>query len=129
MRYSDSATRMNMPKLKIVGIGIDLVDIEAFRRARFKKRVADYFLTKEERVGLPKGRAMTQFLASRFAAKEAVIKAFPGTLSPLEFSIKKQGPKPQIVFYRAYNNKKYFVQISIAHTANAAAAVAIILAL
>ena len=110
----------------VVGIGIDIVEVEDMRNARFKKRVAEYFLTKKEISQMPQGRTMVQFLASRFALKEAVIKAFPGTLSPFEFSIVKKGRKPKILFHSAHHNKSYGVYTSITHTATTAAAIAVI---
>ncbi|MEF3306729.1 holo-ACP synthase [Paenibacillus sp. GYB003] len=64
----------------IAGVGIDLLDIERVRRlleqphgARFVERV----LTPEEReLAGRRGRArLAEFVAGRFAAKEAVVKA------------------------------------------------------
>lgn len=110
----------------IVGIGIDVVELEDMRNARFKKRIAEYFLTKREMDVMPRGPRLAQFLASRFALKEALIKAFPGKISPLDFEITKKGRRPHIVFVSATRNKKYSAIVSITHTEHVAAAVAIV---
>ena len=54
----------------IVGIGVDAVDVERFRRALERTpRLADRLFTERERT------LSVQSLAARFAAKEAFIKA------------------------------------------------------
>lgn len=111
---------------QIAGIGIDIVETADMRNARFKKRVAEYFLTKREMRAIPREPRLAQFLASRFALKEAVIKAYPGKLSPLDFEIIKNGCRPHIVFLSTQRNKKYSVFVSLAHTMHSTAAVAII---
>lgn len=110
----------------IVGVGIDMVEISEIKQARFKKRVAEYFLTKKEMTEIPSGRMAPRYLASRFAAKEAIIKAFPGKLLPHQFIIEKEGGKPLAVFSSPTQNKKYAIFISITHTATTAGAVAVI---
>ncbi|MDN4076127.1 holo-ACP synthase [Fictibacillus terranigra] len=62
----------------IIGTGIDIVEIERIgkacqKQARFPRRI----LTENElkTFGLLKGRRQTEFLAGRFAAKEAYAKA------------------------------------------------------
>jgi holo-[acyl-carrier-protein] synthase len=109
-----------------IGIGLDLVNIGDVRAARFKKRLAEYFLTKEEIQKVPAGSKEAQYLASRFALKEAVIKAFPEKLSPFEFRIEKKGSKPTVVFVDSERNKAYEVVASLTHTAEIAAAVALV---
>src|SRR3989344_6969838 len=106
-----------MPKyVSIVGVGIDVVELEDMYKARFKKRVAEYFLTKKEIHTMPRGARRTQFLASRFALKEAVIKAFPEKLSPLDFEISKKKNRPYVVFVSSRRNNKYSVFVSLTHT-------------
>lgn len=112
----------------ISGIGIDIVELEDMRKARFKKRVAEYFLTKKELRMMPPKPRLAQFLASRFALKEAVIKAFPEKLSPFDFEIIKKGSRPHIVFVSAQRNKKYSASVSLTHTEHVAAAVVIVFA-
>ena len=110
----------------IAGIGVDVVEVSDMKKIRFKKRFAEYFLTAREMRSIPAGRGVAQYLASRFALKEAVIKAFPGKLSPLDFYVEKNGPRPGVVFVHPARNKKYFVHVSITHTARIAAAVALV---
>ncbi|MES2203238.1 MAG: 4'-phosphopantetheinyl transferase superfamily protein [Patescibacteria group bacterium] len=110
---------------RICGIGIDMVEIKDVARARFKERVAEYFLTPEEMAPVF-GPKSEQYLASRFAAKEAVIKAFPDALSPMEFRIEKNGIKPVVYFLAPQKRALYIADISLTHTRTSAAAVAII---
>jgi len=118
-----------MPKHALIaGIGVDIVETADMRNVRFKKRVAEYFLTKKEIRTMPRGARRTQFLASRFALKEAVIKAFPKKLSPLDFEIIKKESRPHIAFVSPRMNKKYSVLVSLSHTAHTSAAIAIVYA-
>lgn len=58
----------------IVGIGCDIVDINRIRAD--EQRLADRILTEREQAEYNrKGKAKTTYLAGRFAAKEALIKA------------------------------------------------------
>jgi holo-[acyl-carrier protein] synthase len=59
----------------IIGIGIDLVEVERIRNAleRHGQRFLDKALTRRERDSMPRDRGL--FVASRFAAKEAAAKA------------------------------------------------------
>lgn len=111
---------------RVTGIGVDVVEIESVRNARHKKRFAEYFLTKKEIARIPKGPKEAEFLASRFAAKEAVIKAFPGKLSPHDFTIEKKGVRPSIAFSAKKRALMYTVDISISHTAHTAVAIAMV---
>lgn len=112
----------------MVGIGIDIVEVSDMRNARFKKRIAEYFLTKREMCAMPRDPRLAQFLASRFALKEAVIKACPEKISPLDFEITKKGGRPHIVFISPQRSKKYSVLASLTHTEHVASAVAIVFA-
>ncbi len=112
----------------ILGIGIDIVELADIRNARFKERFAEYFLTGKEMKRVPKGSKKIEFLASRFAVKEAVIKAFPEKLKPHDFSIQKKGTHPHIVFSLKKNELLYTVHLSLSHTAHVAVATAIVLA-
>jgi holo-[acyl-carrier protein] synthase len=59
----------------ILGIGIDLVELERIRRFG-TERLARRILTEREKVFLPRSEGrILEFLAGRFAAKEAVAKA------------------------------------------------------
>lgn len=112
--------------MTIIGVGIDVVDIKDIDKARFKTRLAEFFLTAKEVAAVPTGSMRAQHLASRFAVKEAVIKAFPLPLKPHEFRVEKVGSKPCIVFTKKKYNAEYAVLISLTHTTTVAAAVAIV---
>lgn len=110
----------------IVGIGIDAVDLDTFERARFKDRVAEFFLTKTEREQMPGGAELTQHLASRWALKEAVIKAFPERIGPLEFEILRGGRGPEVRFLSQDRNRMFSICSSITHSTLIAAAFAVV---
>ena len=60
----------------MIGIGIDAVDVERFRRTLARSpRLLDRIFTDGERAYASAQRDPTQRLAARFAAKEAVLKA------------------------------------------------------
>ena len=114
-----------MKKKPIIGVGIDTVEIELIKKAHFKKRLAEYFLTSQEVADVPKGQKSIEHLASRFALKEAIIKAFPKKLSPFDFYIDSSGKSPNVIFFNKKNNK-YSISVSITHTDRTATAIAII---
>ena len=111
---------------KIIGVGIDMVEIADIKKARFKDRFAEYFLIPKEIREVPLGSKKDQYLASRFALKEAVIKAFPETLSPFDFVVSKKGRRPSITFVHAERNREYSVFVSLTHSKLIAAAVAVV---
>jgi holo-[acyl-carrier protein] synthase len=110
----------------LVGVGLDLVPIETIAKARFKHRVAEYFLSEREQSLFPHESHLIEHLASRFAAKEATIKAFPGALSPFDFEILKRGQKPVVVFKDEELESRYSVLLSITHTKDTAGAIALL---
>ncbi|HVT41426.1 MAG TPA: 4'-phosphopantetheinyl transferase superfamily protein, partial [Acidimicrobiales bacterium] len=60
----------------IVGVGVDAVDVERFRRLLDRRpRFAERCFTEGERADATAGADAAQSLAARFAAKEAVMKA------------------------------------------------------
>lgn len=61
----------------IYGIGVDIVEVARIRRslARFGERLARRVLTEHELADYRRARRPEYFLASRFAAKEALSKA------------------------------------------------------
>lgn len=108
----------------ILGIGTDIVEIERVRKAiseAFMRKV----LSKQE---MEKALAMSeerriQFVAGRFAAKEAVIKCLSGyerpVMSDLDIINDEEG-KPEI-FY-----KDYRILVSISHERTYATAIALL---
>jgi phosphopantetheine--protein transferase-like protein len=78
--------------MNITGIGVDIVNLERVRKARYLDRVAEFLFTEEELKTMAESRDKAQFVASRLAAKESVIKAFPETRHYHDFLIiKKEG--------------------------------------
>ena len=60
----------------MIGVGIDLVEVDRFRRVLARRpRVADRLFTEGERASLERRKDPVPGLAARFAAKEAVMKA------------------------------------------------------
>ncbi|MGH8308053.1 MAG: holo-ACP synthase [Gammaproteobacteria bacterium] len=61
----------------IFGIGTDLVEVHRIEQAwqRFGEHFAHRILMAEEMEGFTRGRNPVRFLATRFAAKEAIVKA------------------------------------------------------
>jgi holo-[acyl-carrier protein] synthase len=61
----------------IFGIGVDVLEAARVKKTleKFGSRFTDHLLMPEERVQLAKTRRPERFLAMRFAAKEAIVKA------------------------------------------------------
>ena len=98
----------------VAGIGIDIVDLERFASAKYVDRVAEYILTERERGWMNTSRDPIQYLASRFAAKEAVIKSIPLPLGYQDIEVRKDGLRPVVSLQRA-DAEAYRVEISISH--------------
>ncbi|MCR4856270.1 MAG: holo-ACP synthase [Erysipelotrichaceae bacterium] len=108
----------------ISGIGTDIVEIE-----RVKKVISDGFMAKVlssdelERTKEMSETRKIQFLAGRFAAKEAIIKCLSDrelpNMSDLNITNDEKG-KPEIRY------KDYEILLSISHERNYATAVAVL---
>ena len=63
--------------MSIFGIGSDLVEVSRIARiyARFGSRFYAHLLMPEEKAAFARAQAAERFLAMRFAAKEAIVKA------------------------------------------------------
>lgn len=121
----------------IVGIGIDMVHIERILRAlertpRFPQRI----LTKEELLLMPpQGRRRAEWVAGRFAAKEAFAKAL-GTGIGSDFSWKDlsilmgEKDKPEVKLHFAKDQEglwmKRSIHLSITHEREHALALVVI---
>jgi holo-[acyl-carrier-protein] synthase len=111
----------------ILGIGVDIVELARIRRIRFLSRFAEYFLTPRELEHLHSAPDPEEFVASRFAVKEAVIKAFPRFLRPHDFEIVKEGKKPTVHFSEPSLEDQYKALASITHSYEYAAGYAIVI--
>ena len=97
----------------IVGTGIDIVEIGRFRKAKRKwgKNFLNKIFTENEIAYSKKRRFQEQHLAARFAAKEAVLKAFGDKISSvhnwqdIEILNDRTG-KPYIRFHRSAKKLK-----------------------
>lgn len=86
----------------IIGCGIDLVEIDRIAKihAKFGQRFLSHILSKDEISSLP--ARLPFFLASRFAAKEAMVKAlgtgFSNGIVPTQISVlNRTSGKPFVV--------------------------------
>ena len=100
--------------MNILGIGVDILELKRIETIGPLARFAEYFLAPIELELFHASSDPIQFVASRFAAKEAVIKAFPGTLRPHEFEILKEGAKP-VVHFSSPDKQEYRAFVSISH--------------
>ena len=116
----------------ILGVGLDLADIERIEKAIQNPRFLERIFSEEERTQIEKKGAQTA--AGYFAAKEAVAKAF-GTgfngFSPWDISVHcDELGKPEVVLRRGALEKLNALGaqmiVSITHTGGMAAAVAIL---
>jgi len=106
---------------------MDIVELDQVENIRFLRRFAEYFLTPGE-LEVFEGRVdKVQFIASRFAVKEATIKAFPTLLKPHQFEIVKDGVRPIVRFLVPEMGRRYRAIASISHSARYAAGCALVL--
>jgi holo-[acyl-carrier protein] synthase len=113
----------------IVGTGIDIIEIDRIEKAisRWGKTFLDHVFNPEEIAYAGKQRFPAQHYAARFAAKEAVLKAFGDNAhigwKDIKILNDKNG-KPVCVFPdKKFKDK---ILISISHSKNYAVANAII---
>ncbi len=113
----------------IYGSGIDIIEVERISKAvkKWGKDFLEHVFTKEEIEYSQNRHDPSQHLAARFAAKEAVLKAFGDnahiTWKDIQIFKDKNG-KPICVYKDKRFKKK--ILISISHTKNYAVASAII---
>lgn len=111
--------------MNIVGIGTDIVDLGRVRDAKHLKRVSDFLFVKAETAELLKAPDKVQFVGSRLALKESIIKAYPGTLHYRDILLFKKGKKvhAKILLKKA---QKLEIFVSLAHEFNCAIGYAIL---
>ena len=119
----------------IVGLGIDLVDRERMDRLwrRFGRHLAERILSGSELKALPENPV--DFLASRFAAKEAGVKAlglgFRNGINFRDLEVRNDDlGRPKLILHgkarkTALDLKITRIDLSITHSRTAAAAVVI----
>lgn len=122
----------------ILGIGIDIIEVDRIQASyeKFGERFLNRILHPNEIAYCLTHKLPAPFLAARFAAKEAVSKAFGTGIGAqlswhdMEISRSDSG-EPYVVLYGEgqkllQDRKARAVLISISHTANYATAVAIL---
>ena len=111
---------------KKIGIGIDIVDINRFRKKKLQKNLNFYrkILSESEIKYCTKFKSPYEHFAGKFAIKESVIKSIPDKISFLDIktSNSKHGPIVSIIGKLA---KKYSFLASISHEKEYAIAVVI----
>ncbi len=120
----------------IVGLGLDIVELSRMARSweRFGMRLAARMLHPDELAALRPPEA--RFLASRFAAKEAAVKAlgtgFSGGITPLDAVVYTESSgQPSLRFYgkaalRCTELKAARIHLSLTHGRETVAAVVIL---
>lgn len=103
----------------MLNVGVDIIETARFKAMRNLLRVGGFFLTDEEQRQAGKAADIYQYYASRFALKEAVIKAIPEPVRHLDFQITKTGAAPVVSFLNKRFNK-YQIAVSLSHTESAA---------
>jgi holo-[acyl-carrier protein] synthase len=122
----------------ILGIGIDIIEVARVQASheRFGERFLNRLLLADEIAYCLSHKNPAPFIAARFAAKEAISKAFGTGIGAqlgwrdMEIGRKKSG-EPFVILHG--NGKKLFksrraknLLISLSHTANYAAAAAVL---
>lgn len=109
---------------KMEGVGVDIVELRRFKEIRFLSRVAEFFLTGAELKEFYMHTDPIAYAASRFALKEAVIKASPEPLSYHDIEVTKMGKKPSVIIHGKFAGKRKFFA-SLAHSVDYVAGYAI----
>ena len=108
------------------GIGIDIIDVERFRKKIFKQNITFYrriFLESEIKYCL-RFKSPYEHFAGKFALKESVIKSIPDKISflSIQTSNSKNGPTVSLL---GKKSKKYSFLCSISHEKKFAIAIVI----
>ncbi len=119
--------------MRIIGVGIDIVDVDVFRSRLDSGMINELFLPGEQEYCSSRARPWESY-AARFAAKEAVFKALGAGLSQglrwktVEVVREESGAVgialTGAALERALNMGVELVALSISHTGNSAIAIA-----
>ena len=121
-----SFNKTNKPM--ILGIGIDIIEIERIQKAidRWGDHFLNHVFTKQEITYAKKHKYPTQHFAARFAAKEAVLKAI-GDNAHINWKdikiVNEANGRPQCNLDKKKFNKKILISISHTHVYAIASAV------
>lgn len=116
---------MLMEKRKLSGVGVDIVELRRFKELRFLSRVAEFFLTPVELKEFASHADPISYAASRFALKEAVIKACPEDLTYRDIEITKDWKKPRVKFLGGRSSPGREILVSLSHSTDYVAGFAV----
>ena len=106
--------------------GLDIIHLERFRSLANFERVAAFILSPREQELMRQSRDQKQFLASRFAAKEAIIKALPEPTTLADLEILNIDSKPTAILKNP-TLSQYQISVSLTHSGDLAAATAVVI--
>lgn len=109
----------------IQSIGVDITELNRFRGIRFLDRVVELYLTDAEYREFLAHPDQIAYAASRFALKEAVIKAVPVAIGYKDIEIQKKGTKPHAELL-SERTKGMKVAVSLSHSIIYAAGFAVV---
>lgn len=109
--------------MTILGIGTDIVSIDRIKQVPDFDRFSEYVLIPNEIQLMNDSRDRVQFLASRFAAKEAVIKSYPTNITYQDIETFKDGEKFAVRIIKT-DAPEYTVNASVSHSFDTAIAIA-----
>ena len=98
----------------IVGIGIDVVDI-----SRIDEKLAKKVLTERELEEFERSSRKTEYLAGRFALKEAFFKAIGSGIDGHSFKdvsfVRDEAGKPTLILHKDFEPVFNFAHVSLSH--------------
>ena len=110
----------------MAGIGIDIEKISRFKNIGCFERFLELVFSREEIRDLNIAADKYRHAASRFALKEAVIKAAPDKLTYRDIEIHRSGEKPSVTI-KSGSARSATIMASISHDPENAVAVAMML--
>lgn len=120
----------------IAGIGSDIIEIDRIKQAMEKsERFMDKIFSPEEQAYLASRNARPEYIAGRFAAKEAVAKALGTGFIGFGYRdieiVRAESGKPEVILKNeaheiASSHGDYRIQLSISHGRDSAIAFAIL---
>ena len=102
---------------KKIGIGVDIVNINRFRKKKFQKNLNFYkkILSESEIKYCIKFKSPYEHFAAKFAIKESVIKSIPDKLSFLDIKTSNSKYGKPIVNLSGNLEGKYSFLVSVSH--------------
>lgn len=120
---------MTIIETMVVGVGIDIVEVDRIRKALQREKFARRVLTELEEMYCTNSNGLSPMkVAGRWAAKEAVIKAvgIPFRMQDIEILNDPLGVPVVTIHDNKYDRKRLKIFVSITHEKGHAAAVAVV---